>query len=48
MLVKIIIEEGLKDADELVFELDTENSEISKDLSLDGWKIKELRLNKRP
>jgi len=41
---KINIEEGLKDADELVFELDKENSKISKDLSLDGWKIKGFQI----
>ncbi|MCX6883056.1 MAG: hypothetical protein NTV12_11200 [Verrucomicrobia bacterium] len=44
--LKIVLEEGLRDSKELVFELDTENSKISKGVKLDGWKITRFQLEK--
>lgn len=44
--LKIIIEEGLKDSDELIFEPDKENSKVSKEVNLDGWKITGFEIEK--
>ena len=42
--LKIVIEEGYKESDKLVFEPDEANSKVSKELRLDGWRITNFRL----